>query len=123
MSPAATSHIVSCCDGLNEMAPIATRDCVTTAKIAIAIETARTGVKRPSLSAVFSRRLVQAEVLVTIIPHLPNSVREPSAFIGSGRPGPVLEEIVSGMQAEVPASINPSEARPCYHIAYGAQAH
>src|SRR5262249_40416666 len=102
MSPAATSHMVSCCVGLNEMAPIATRDCVTAAKIAIAIETARTGVKKPSLSAVFSRRIGETEVLVMVIPHLPNSVRLPSAFIDSGGPGPVLEEIVSGMQTEVP---------------------
>jgi hypothetical protein len=49
MSPRTTSHIVSCCVVLNEMATAQSRHCVTKAKIAIAIETLRAGAKKPSL--------------------------------------------------------------------------
>ena len=56
---------------LNEIAPVQARSCVTTAKIAIAIEMPRAGAKKPCPLSVFSWGFCVVGVIVMAIHHLP----------------------------------------------------
>jgi hypothetical protein len=98
MSPKATSHTVSCCVVLNEMARVASRSCVTTAKITTTKlkttgVTLRTATEKAPSSGVFLGNLGQPPHAMAIHQLSIQFGYFPS--IRLARPGPLLKKMIS----------------------------
>src|SRR5262245_29684015 len=106
MNPKTTSHIVSCSVVLNEIAPLAARSCVTTAKTTTTkiktLVTLSADIRKPFLRAVLPDPFDVTEVVAMAIPPTFRFGSTTIHFDSLGAACPVLDEIVPGTGTEVP---------------------
>src|SRR5262245_1056430 len=98
MNPKTTSHIVSCSVVLNEIAPLAARSCVTTAKTTTTkiktLVTLSADIRKPFPRAVLPEPFDDTEVVAMAIPPTFRFGSTTIHFDSLGAACPVLDEIV-----------------------------